>query len=233
MATSGSIDGNHVNFTNPSNGAYTHIDWQLASQNVGGNYSTINWQFYMIFYGGAYSQIQNGIVNTNIGTVYSNGGIISGRASGNFGIGSGSFNVGHDGAGNGTLQMNMSCDIYASPSSAGNTTTWSLPTIPRYAVIDGFNINQTTDELIEFAWHADRNCDIISWWSGAYDGGGHHDIAAGGQGWWTIDLHNLISGKTFDITTAVRSAASGLWTTSGTLYATTLTQNNFARGRVL
>lgn len=39
MATSGTLNGNNVD---GSEGSY--LNWQLASQNVGGNYSTLNWQ---------------------------------------------------------------------------------------------------------------------------------------------------------------------------------------------
>lgn len=236
MATSGEILGNNVSVSGV-HVARMRIEWQLASQNVGGNFSTINWQAYTDFFG-CDAQLDAASVNTNIGTVYNNGGRVYNYA-GNFSnhtvtMATGSFNIGADGAGNTTLQMNGQVAVYQSGESTCGTSTWTLPTIPRYAVIDGFNINFTTDAEIEFAWHADRSCDYISWWSGAYDGGGHHDqYVGGGQGWWTQDLLSLRSDTTYDITVAVRNAASGLWTTSGTQNPTTGHQNNLFKGRVL
>lgn len=230
MANSGSIDGPNVSF----GGAYgyrTHLDWQLASQNVGSNFSTINWQAYAIFYGGAFSRVNDGVVNSNVGTVFNQGGTINNRASGSFQFGSGSFNVGHDGAGNAQLQMNAQITADTPPISYAPTTTWQLPTIPRYAGITFFN-QQATDEAVNFQWGSTDNVDYASWWSSAYDGGGHHDFAAGGTGPFQISLHNLQSEKAYDITVAVRRADSGLWTTSGTAYPTTLKQSNFITMRV-
>ena len=216
--------------------AQYRTEWQLAGQNVSGNYSTINWQTYVDFYG-CDAELDNGSTNANVGTVWYNGGRVYNYA-GNFSnhtvtCASGSFNVGHDGSGNCTLSMSGSISVYGSGTSSGSGS-WGLPQIPRYANIDGFNINYTTDQALEFAWHADRSCDYITWWSSAYDGGGHHDqYVGGGQGWWTIDLSSLRSDTTYDITVAVRNAASGLWTQSGTQYPTTKHQNNYTKGRVL
>lgn len=235
MATSGEILGNNV-IVSGSAYARIRIEWQLASQNVAGNYSTINWQAYIDFFG-CDAELDNGNVSSNVGTLYSNGGRVYNYA-GNFSnhtvtMGSGSFNIGADGSGNTTLSMSGSVVVYSSGTTSGSGS-WSLPNIPRYANIDGGpNINDCTDEWIEFAWHADRNCDYMSWWSTAYDGGGHHDTPTSGQGWWTIDLHNLKSETQYDITVAVRNAASGLWTQSGTIHATTLRQSNFVGKRII
>ena len=141
----------------------------------------------------------------------------------------------HDGSGNATIGWSISVNMANSPylTTGSESGSFTCTHIDRYANIDGFNINDVTDEWVEFAWHADNPCDYISWWSVAYDGGGHHDIPASGQGWWTIDLHNLNSGTTYDITVAVRRADSGLWTDSGTQYPTTAIQNNFVKPRVL
>jgi hypothetical protein len=235
MANSGTVYGNNVTVSSPYY-ARVRVEWQLASQNTSGNYSTINWQAYTDFFG-CDAQLNNGNVGSSVGTLWSNGGEVH-AYSGNFSnhtvtMASGSFNIGADGSGNTTLNMSGSIVVYSSGTSSGSGS-WSLPTINRYAVIDGGpNINDVTDEWIEFAWHADRSCDYATWWSIAYDGGGHHDFSTSGQGWWTIDLHNLASGKQYDFTVGIRNAASGLWTFSSAIYATTHLQNNFARGRVL
>lgn len=233
MATFGTVNGNHVIVTG-AHYAALRIEWQLASQNVGGNFSTINWQAYIDFFG-CDAQLDNGHVNWNSGALYNNGGRVYNYA-GNFTnhtvtMGTGSFNIGADGVGNTTLLLNGSIDVYASGTSSGSGS-WTLPQIPRYPNITSFTINTITDSLIEFGWSADRLCDYMSWWSVALDGGGHHDTPTSATS-WIIDLNNLISAHTYDITVAVRSAASGLWTTSGTLNPTTNPQNNFIRRRVM
>ena len=234
MATSGSFNGNSVTVGRGYGGNYVWTQWQLASQNTSGNYSTINWQTYYHFNDDD-SELVNGSTSANVGTLWSSGephaygGIFAVR---DLELASGSFNIGADGGGNTTLSMSSACQLYGGSNSSGSGS-WSLPTINRYANITGFNINDVSDEWIEFAWAADQSCDYISWWSNEYDGGVHHDTPASGAGWWTIDLHNLKSNTTYDITVAIRNAASGLWTDSGTQYPTTANQNNFVRGRVL
>lgn len=235
MATSGEILGNHA-LISGGGGSYgrIRIEWQLAGQNTGGNFSTINWQAYIDFVSGD-AQLDNGHVNWNGGAVYSNGGRVYNYA-GNFsnhtvGMGSGSFNIGHDGAGNATLNMDGNVAVFNSGTTSGSGS-WGLPNIPRFATIPDFNIEVVTDEGIQFAWDSSDNVDMISWWSTAYDGGGHHDTSAGGTGAFRINLHNLLSEHTYDITVAVRRADSGLWTTSGTQTPTTGKQNNVFPMRV-
>jgi hypothetical protein len=214
--------------------ARLRIEWQLASQNIPGNYSTINWQAYVDFIG-CDAQLDNGFVGWNGGTLYDQPGRVYNYAA-NFsnhtvGMGSGSFNVGHAGNGTGSFSIGGDVAVFQSGTSSGSGG-FGLPTIPRYATINGFNIDWVTDAALRFAWHSDSNVDFISWWSVAYDGGGHHDIPASGQGWFAIELFNLLSEKTYDITVAVRRADSGLWTTSGTQFPTTLKQNNMFPMRV-
>ena len=229
MATSGRMEGNRVSISGYG-GQYFFINWQLAGQDVNGNYSVINWQAYMHFQG-ADAQLDNGFVDgggarrwTNGGRVYNYAGNFSTR---DLGLASGSFVVGHDGSGNGSFGLGGGIDVYQSGRTQGSAS-WGLPTIPRYANIDGFNIDWVTDEAIRFAWHADRGCDYISWWSSQIDGGAHHDEYVGfSQGWFVKELYNLPSEKQYDIYVAIRNAASGLWSTAGPAYATTNSQSNF------
>lgn len=232
---SGEVLGNHV-LVSGANYARVRIEWQLASQNIAGNYSTINWQAYTDFFN-CDAELDNGSVGSSVGTLWANGGRVYNFAS-NFTnhtvtMSSGSFNIGHDANGNCTLSMNGSIVVFQSGTSSGSGS-WSLPQIPRYAVIDGGpNFDVVTDEHIRVAWHSDRAVDYISWWSTAYDGGTHHDTPSSGQGWFYLDLYNLKSGKQYDFTVAIRNAASGLWTNSSVANATTLLQNNFVTKRVL
>jgi hypothetical protein len=135
----------------------------------------------------------------------------------------------HDGAGNANPVFGANFDMANSPliTSAAVAQNVGMPHINRYANIDGFNVDWTTDEAIRIAWHSDSNVSAISWWSSGIDGGAHHDEGSGGQGWFVKELHNLASQTTYDFKVAVQRADSGLWTESGTLYATTLAQNNF------
>lgn len=111
-----------------------------------------------------------------------------------------------------------------SATTGGNT--W-MPHINRYAGITGYTLDQITDTSIRLNWNADANVDYISWWSSKIDGGAHHDIPTSGSGTWRITPTNLKSDTQYDFKVAVRRQDSGLWTESGTLYATTLGQNNF------
>lgn len=140
---------------------------------------------------------------------------------------------GHDGAGNATIGWSASANMDNAPyvTTAGTSGTLGLTHINRSATITSFNQN-VTDSTLEFDWTSSDNVDYISWWSGTYDGGGHHDIPASGTGAFVINLANLRSETTYDITVAVRRADSGVWTQSGTAYPTTSKQNNYFGMRV-
>ena len=229
MATSGRMEGNRLNIGGNGD-QYFFVNWQLAGQDVGGNYSIINWQAYMHF-NRADAQLDNGYVDGGGGRRWTNGGRVY-NYTGNFstkdiGIASGQFTVGHDGAGNASFGIGGGISVYGSGRTEGGAS-WDLPTIPRYANIDGFNIEFVTDEAIRFAWHADRGVDYVSWWSPQIDGGAHHDEYVGNsQGWFVKEIHNLRSDSQYDIKVAVRAAASGLWTESGTASRVTASQSNF------
>ena len=229
MATSGSFGGNTV--TIGSNGGnYIFTNWQLASQNVGGNYSTINWQTYFHF-NASDAQLDNGSVNSNVGNLWANSSRVYNFSS-NFttrdlGLASGSFTIGGNAAGNSQVQFSNSIAVYNVGTSSATSVVWDLPTIPRYAAITSFT-QSATDEAITINWNADNLCDYVSWWSTALDGGGHHDINVGsGTGTFSITNRNLKSNTTYDFTVAVRRQDSGLWTTSGTAYPVTLSQNSY------
>lgn len=209
------------------------VDVALQSQNVAGNYSTIIYNAW-IERRGTTSAFNNSATfgHTNIN------GYNPGRSLGSYNFGSvshydlavnESYNIGHDAGGNANPFFGADYDLNNSPllttASAGGN--YALPTIPRYANIDGFNIDSATDTAIQFSWHSDAVVDYISWWSTAYDGGGHHDTPSSGQGWFTINLTNLKSETLYDITVAVRRADSGLWTQSGTATPVTAKQSNF------
>lgn len=217
-STSGRVGSGTYNYT------YFYFQWQLGGQDTNGNYSVINWQWGINISGGAYwgsnaIKSVSGYVEGNL--VFGANTWSNQSGNGDHQLLSGSINIGHNGDGTKTFSIS-STGWFWDGGNYGNSGSWELPTIPRYATIDGYNIDWTTDAAIRFAWHADRGCDYISWWSTAYDGGGHHDEYVGNsQGWFVKELYNLPSEKTFDVKVAVRNAASGLWTESGTAYPAT------------
>jgi hypothetical protein len=231
-----------VTFGGSAGGYFTlHADVTETAVNTGANTSTVHCHVYITC-----SNSGTGVYDLSGAASWS--ATVSGNTqSGHFtydergntntiDLGSFDTTVAHNSDGTGSAgysaSANMDNSPYVTTASGGGTLT--LTTIARYAVIDGGpNINDCTDEWIEFAWHADRSCDYYTWWSTAYDGGGHHDTPTSGQGWWIIDLHNLKSNTQYDITVGIRNAASGLWTFSSTVYTTTKSQNNFIRGRTL
>lgn len=228
MATSGQMQGNRLSIGGNGD-QFIFVNWQLAGQNIAGNYSTINWQAYFHF-NRADAQLDNGYVDGGGGRRWTNGGRVY-NYTGNFstkdiGLASGSFNVGHDGAGNASFGIGAGISVYQTGNSSGSQS-WSLPTIPRNANITQFYADNVTDESIRINWAADSNIDYVSWWSSQIDGGAHHDIPVGGSGLFQISRNNLRSDTQYDFRVAVRRADSGLWTESGTLYATTLSQSNF------
>lgn len=141
--------------------------------------------------------------------------------------------VGHDGAGNAVIGWSASANMNNSPYATGANIsgTLGLTHIDRAASITSFNQN-VSDSTLEFNWTSSDNVDYISWWSVAYDGGGHHDIPSSGTGPFSITLTNLKSETTYDVTVAVRRADSGVWTNSGTATPTTSKQNNYFAMRI-
>lgn len=123
--------GNNVGIS--SGYARVRYETQLASQNTGGNYSTINWQAY-IDYVGCDAQADGGFVESNAGVLYNQPGRVYSYV-GNFsnhtvGMGSGSFNIGHDADGNGSYSGDAHVALYAS----GTSSTSGSAGLPRIAL---------------------------------------------------------------------------------------------------
>jgi hypothetical protein len=209
-----------------------------TSVNTGANQSTVRIDLYISCNStstGVYSLTGGSTWNANV-----NGNAASGSFNYDFRGNANTLHLatydtvcGHDSSGNLSIGWSASSNMDDSPYVTTQSISGSFTGthINRYANITFFN-QQATDEGISFEWGSDNNVDYISWWSGAYDGGGHHDTPAGGEGTFEIDLHNLRSQTTYDITVAIRRADSGLWTNSGTAYPTTLQQDNFIGLRV-
>lgn len=230
MATSGSFSGNSYSIGGESPN-YIWTQWQLASQNVGGNYSTINWQTYFHFTDSD-AQLNAGSTNSNVGALWSNGGVVH-SYSGNFStrdilLASGSFNIGADGSGNSVLQLANSIVIYQTGTSSATSQVWSLPQIPRYADITSFTNSAPTDEAFTLYASTDANANI----SFSIDGGASYSGGGGGTSAQQT-FFDLESGHTYVCYVQSQSQASGLVTYAGPLYITTLGSNNFFGRRVL
>ena len=231
MASSGTVLGNNVSVSG-SFVARIRIEWQLAGQNVGGNYSTINWQGYVDFFG-CDAQLDNGHVNwSGVTALYNNGGRVynyAGNSSNHtVGMGSGSFNIGHDGAGNATLGLDGSVAVYQSGTSSGSGA-WGLPTINRYSNVTGFGVSSITDEGFVLSATCDLSASVINF---SIDGGASY--SGGGSGTSASQaFHNLKSGYTYTCYVQTVNASSGLQQFGGPITPTTAVQNNFFKVRTI
>lgn len=229
MANSGSFNGNSFSIGGESPN-YIWTQWQLASQNVGGNYSTINWQTYFHFTD-ADAQLNAGSTNSNVGGLWSNGGLVH-SYGGNFttrdlALASGQFNIGADGNGNTTLALSSSIVIYQTGTSSGSGS-WGLPQIPRYADITSFTASTPDDQSFELFANTDAAANI----SFSIDGGASYGGGGGGTS-ASQTFSNLKSDTTYVCYVQSQSQASGLLTYAGPIDLTTLVQNNFFGKRVL
>lgn len=102
------------------------------------------------------------------------------------------------------------------PASGSVQTDWTaLTTIPRYANFTSHYVSGATDNSVTVYWNADASCDYIQY---SLNGGAWTDTS----GYPTYTIGGLSSGTSYSIKTRIRRADSGLWTESGTIYATTL-----------
>lgn len=154
MSSSGSFNASSVTVSGGGNpGNFMFVNWQIGGVNVGGNFTQINWQAYFHFNGDD-AQLDNGLVNTNVGNVYSNGGRVYNFAS-NFstrdlGIASGSFNVGADANGNSQLQFGLQMVVFSSGTSNGTSGVWNIDRIalaPGISALTVDTIKPTTVRL--------------------------------------------------------------------------------------
>ncbi len=124
--------GNSVRLGGSPNN-YAFVNFQLAGQDIAGNYSLINWQFFAHFER-ADAELRAGVVNTNAGQVYNNGGRIKGfqgLATRDVPIASGTVRVNHRDDGTAEFQIGVSLFFYNTGTSAGTSRVYNLPTIPR------------------------------------------------------------------------------------------------------
>lgn len=134
-------------------------------------------------------------------------------STGTYYLGSKDWYIYHDSSGNGSYTFRgilYGGGIWTNRYTTG-TTTYTLPTIPRYTSITNFYTQNITLTSFSFVVTAS---DAIDWVQHSLNGGA-----------WTDSGNQVISGlqpgTQYSLRTRVRRTSSGLWTESGTIYATT------------
>lgn len=134
-------------------------------------------------------------------------------STGTYYLGSKDWYIYHDSSGNGSFTFRgilYGGGKWTNRYTTG-TTTYALPTIPRYTSITNFYTQNITLTSFSFVVTAS---DAIDWVQHSLNGGA-----------WTDSGNQVISGlqpgTQYSLRTRVRRTSSGLWTESGTIYATT------------
>lgn len=224
-------------FGGSAGGSYSiNLQVDLISQDVNANKSTVRVNAWVHKNAGSgyYNSGSGGNINVNGNVIGKGFGGYDFRAySDRYFASNEYYDIYHDANGNANPYFGAYYDLQNGPylTTASTGFNYNLPQIPRYASITSFNVS-STDSEVDFNWTSSNNVDYVSWWSVAYDGGGHHDTPASGTGVFSISLPNVKSETQYDVTVAVHRADSGLWTQSGTAYTTTGKQANFFGMRV-
>lgn len=182
------MQGNTVSSNN-----YFFIDWNLNGQNVAGNYSNIGWAAYWHFQGND-RQLDNGYANLGDVNRWSNGGRIY-NYSGNLStrdllLASGSFDIGHDNNGNKTLNVAGGATGYNGSRSEGSGS-WSLPTIPRHAVLNSSpNFNDEQNPTFNYSNPAGTAVDFYMEFPGIGGSLAARNLGSGTGGNYTLVLTN-------------------------------------------
>lgn len=100
----------------------------------------------------------------------------------------------------------------ASATSSGSQFV-ALDTIPRYATITSFNAWGLNETQIRVNWNADVSCDWVQY---SLNGGDWTNTSG-----TTFDIGGLSPNTAYSVRIRVRRTDSGLWTESGTIYAST------------
>lgn len=218
MATSGQMRGNNISIGGRG-GQYYFINWQLASQNTSGNSSRINWQAYF-HYDLADAQLDNGNADLS-GNRWSNGGRVKNFAgtftTRNHQVASGSFDIGHNNNGTRTLSVSGGITAYQSGRSSGSGS-WALTTIPRYANINSWSLNNVTEKSIGVTLSTNATVNAVQY---SLNGGGWVTGYSGNFTSRSFTISGLNPATTYTVRIRVRRADSGLWTNSGNRSATT------------
>ena len=220
-----------IGYQNGSSGNYTiHMNCTSTSNGPVANTSTVTVtlsfcrhdysSYWQNLYGSAYIEVwcdglhkkQNFDIdlNYNAGNWYQVGPALT-------------FTIPHNSDGTKSCAVSSYCYLGISPDNIGcNTSTFTLDTIPRYC-----NFTQSFDSstltTANISWSADATID-----SGYYliDGQNQTSFTTGTwQSSYTVK--NLLPGKTYTITTALRRKDSGLWTKK-TLSVTTKNGASFS-----
>lgn len=214
--------------------SWIRIESQYAGSNQGGNYSTVNYQVWYDFFGND-AQLDGGWVESSAGVHYNNGGRVYNFAN-NFTnhsvlINNGSFNIGHDAAGNASYGMNAHIGVFQSGTSTASGSE-GLPNIPRFAAITALYASPVTDVGFQINVNTDVACNFLQ--ISLEDGVGWRDITGATFTAWSqgVGVGGLLgvqlpSNTSYNFRARVRRADSGQWSESGVASVTTGAQAGF------
>lgn len=163
------------------------FEWSLASQNIAGNYSTINWNIRGVGGAGGYWTRNFNARTTIHGSLVQSTGAFDMYQNSVFG--SGSFNIGHDSAGNMTFGASAVGRIYYNTDNSSGSGAWELPTIPRHATLNSApNFTDEQNPTINFSNPAGTGVDVYL--ETPYNGGAGfaNRYLGGANGNYTFDL---------------------------------------------
>lgn len=127
--------------------------------NIGGNYTIVNWSLYAVRNSGvgSWSLSPKGSWSVNIGgNVYNGGGwSYDFRSATSVLIGSGSYAIGHNSNGTGSVSGSAYADSSSTLGSASASAAMTLPTIPRTP--SGLTLSSDNPTRIYASWSAQAN----------------------------------------------------------------------------
>jgi hypothetical protein len=126
-----------------ANGTLFFFEYDYVGMDIGGNYSTINWRWGINMSGSVW---RTNAIRSKRG--YINGGQVFGEAvwsdysgSGDRTLLAGTTNIGHNGDGTKSFNMNSTGWLYAN-GEISNSKDFTLPTIPRHSYLTALSMDQ-------------------------------------------------------------------------------------------
>lgn len=207
MATSGSFQTN--SYYNRS----IQFDWWInGAQDIVNNKTNIGWQ--LKGSGTASGYIVSGNFKVDAGGAIRYSSATRINLYQNTVIASGSFDVYHNSTGEGSFGAYAEAGIYQIAVNCTGSSSWVLPTIPRYANFTEHYSSAKTISTITVQWNTDAVCDALQYSlnGGAWTGIGYST---------TYTLTGLSPNTAYTIRTRVKRTDSQLWTESTTISTTT------------
>lgn len=212
MATSGRVE------SGSSNSSRFYFQWQLVSQNQGGNFSTINWQWGLninpnaYWYSNSVKSVSGYIDGVQVigGNTWSN---INGV--GDHQLLSGTMNIGHNADGGRSFGISSTGWLYGA-GNLGNSGGWDLPTIARNVDITSTGGSVTDETTNIYINYSNPGGFAVKAWIELIGITGNTHYA---------ERNNYVSGSNFNITTAEWNAIRSAMASAGVTTFNYVTQN--------